>query len=187
MSCSFFTRKFYPFFPPSVFTVFSGVLPCDSLLLMCLNWPSVISTFPFFFFFFGPKWRVCPEEALHSRSLCSGPLKKHPSGDLCLSLTLTRSRATQDAFILAGVALPLRKMTSSEMERGIFLFVCLFYCASCLSILGTYLMKMDVLQPQNDGVRNKNMTWGICFSSQEAIFLPSDCFSVCNLKIRYST
>jgi len=33
-----------------------------------------------------------------------------------------------------------------------FLFVCLFYCTSCLSVLGTCLTKTSVLEAQNDGV-----------------------------------
>lgn len=50
-----------------------------------------------------------------------------PPGDLCLSLMLARSRATEDAFILTGVDLPLRKMTSNESffgEGGHFLCLC---------------------------------------------------------------
>lgn len=114
-------------------------------------------------------------KSIKSTVCVQGYSKNISLGDLFLGLTVARSRATQDAFILPGVDLPLRTLTSNEtcFWKGGDLLVCMLF------FLLYFLPEHTGNLPDKDGcfrtsewwdvTRNKNMTWGVCFSSQEAI------------------
>lgn len=106
------------YFYTRVSIVFSGVLSCGTGWHLAANMFELTTSDFYVPLFFLTQLKALSWKSIKSTVCVQGYSKNVPLGHLCLNFTVARSRATQDAFVLAGVYLPLRTMTSNESFFG---------------------------------------------------------------------